>query len=418
MIEKIRNLVYKLLRRSEKYTKTDMVYLAKGGFWLTSGQIFTSLSTLTLAIAFANLLPKDIYGQYKYILSILTIFSLATLSGMDSSITRAVARGNEGSFLPALKTKIKWGLLGSIASLFFTIYYFLNQDYSLAASFALVIFITPLFESLLLYQAYFNGQKKFTILTKFTIISSLVNTLVIITTIYLTDNLFLILCATFLPLIIVRAIYLLIILKKHSPNKQVDQETVKYGKHLSLVNVLGTLAMQIDKVLIFHYLGTVELAIYAFAIAPLEQMKSLFKPLITLAIPKFATKKLAEIKNTLIAKVLKLCGIMGLISVIYIYLSPYIFRLLFPEYLDSVFYSQIFAISFATLPLLTITAAFEAQKMIREIYFFKLTADTTQILITFTLIYYYGLLGAVLSRVIIRFFDLILLLFMLKKAKQ
>ena len=37
MINKIKNRIYNILRQSEKYTQTDMVYLAKGGFWLTLG---------------------------------------------------------------------------------------------------------------------------------------------------------------------------------------------------------------------------------------------------------------------------------------------------------------------------------------------------------------------------------------------
>ena len=69
MINFIKEKIYKLLRKSEKWTHTDMIYLAKGGFWLTLGQIISSVSSFALAVAFANFLPKEVYGNYKYIIS-------------------------------------------------------------------------------------------------------------------------------------------------------------------------------------------------------------------------------------------------------------------------------------------------------------------------------------------------------------
>ena len=81
-MEKIKIKAYNLLRWSEKWTKTDMIYLARGGFWLTLGQVISSLSAFLLAIAFANLLPKETYGEYKYILSIASILAIPTLTGM------------------------------------------------------------------------------------------------------------------------------------------------------------------------------------------------------------------------------------------------------------------------------------------------------------------------------------------------
>ena len=100
---KIKNRIYRLLRRSERHTKTDMVYLASGGFWLTVGQIISSAATFGLAIAFANLLPKETYGTYKFVLSIAGILTIFTLPGMVTSLTQAVARNFEGSVILALK---------------------------------------------------------------------------------------------------------------------------------------------------------------------------------------------------------------------------------------------------------------------------------------------------------------------------
>ena len=64
MISTIKNRIILLLRKSEKYTKTDMVYLFSGGSWLVVGQIISSVSALALAVLFANLARVSIVG-YK-----------------------------------------------------------------------------------------------------------------------------------------------------------------------------------------------------------------------------------------------------------------------------------------------------------------------------------------------------------------
>ena len=105
MIERGKERFIRLLKWGEKYTKTDMVYLFHGGFWLTVGQVVTTLSVLALGIVFANVLPKDVYGTYKYLLAIAGIFSLFTLPGMNVALIRAVARGFGGSYYSAASTR-------------------------------------------------------------------------------------------------------------------------------------------------------------------------------------------------------------------------------------------------------------------------------------------------------------------------
>jgi O-antigen/teichoic acid export membrane protein len=97
MINNLKEKAVRALRWSQKYTKTDMVYLAKGGGWLSIGQVVEKLSALGLAIAFANLIPQETYGTYKYIISLGGIIAIFTLSGLRTAVTQAVARGYEGS---------------------------------------------------------------------------------------------------------------------------------------------------------------------------------------------------------------------------------------------------------------------------------------------------------------------------------
>jgi O-antigen/teichoic acid export membrane protein len=186
------------LRWSEKYFKTDMVYLARGGFWLTLGQTISSLSSFLLVVAFANLLPKETYGTYKYVLSIAGILAISTLSGMSTAIIQAVARGYEGSLVPALKTKIRWGLLGGLAGLILAGYYFYQGNITLTVSFLISAVFLPFMDSFGIYDAFLQGRKLFDISAKYGIISQIIAVIILITTLFFTKNLFFILFVYFL----------------------------------------------------------------------------------------------------------------------------------------------------------------------------------------------------------------------------
>src|SRR3989338_10355062 len=165
---------FNLLRGSERFFKADMVYIVKGGFWITFGQTFSSIIALLLTIAFANLLPKETYGTYRYILSLAGVLNIFTLTGMNSAVARAVAIGNEGVLRTSVKYQLKWNLL--MLAAFFTLggYYLANGDILFATSFLILGIFVPPTLALNTYGAYLEGKKKF----KFAGISNIIATFV------------------------------------------------------------------------------------------------------------------------------------------------------------------------------------------------------------------------------------------------
>ena len=163
-----------------------------------SGQIVSSISSFLLAIAFANLLPRETFGVYKYILSVCGILAIPTLGGINTAVTQAVARGYEGSLIPALKTKIKWGLLGGLASLILAGYYYFQGNIILTISFLVAAIFLPLMDPFGIYDSLLQGRKLFNISSKYLIISQIISVIALIITIFLTKNIFLVLLAYFL----------------------------------------------------------------------------------------------------------------------------------------------------------------------------------------------------------------------------
>lgn len=403
MLNKIKNKSFELLKRSEKFFQTDMIYLAKGGFWLTLGQIISSLSSFLLAIAFANLLPKETYGTYKYVLSLVGMLSVFTLSGMGTSLTRSVAKGFEGSLIPILKEQIKWGSMGSFVSLGIATYYYLNGNLTLTICFVIATIFLPLMDSLGIYESILNGRKNFKLSTKYSIIIKIIATILMILVLIISKNIYLILFTYFISYTTCRFIFLKLTIKKEKPNSKIEADTISYGKHLSLMGILGLIANQIDKVLVFHFLGAGELAIYSIAIAIPEQIKGFLKSINTLALPKFAEKPISEIKKNIYQKISKFLGIIILIIIIYWLSTPLIFKILLPKYLDSIFYSQIFSLGLLNIPIAFIMLPiFQSQGLKRELYKMNISISILQIILVFSLTYLYGLIGLIIARLITR----------------
>lgn len=408
-------LLYKLLRKSEKYTKTDMVYLAKGGFWLTLGQIVSSIASFLLAIAFANLLPKETYGTYKYILSILAILSITTLPGMGVAITQAVARGYDKSLSSALKLKIRWGLLGALASLGIATYYWLNHNETLSISFLIVAIFLPFMDTFNVYINFLEGKKNFRISTKFRIIIRILATSIMVATLFITNNIFIILLSYLLSYTVLRFIFVKITLNKYVNNTTSDLSAMSYGKHLSLMSILNLIAGQLDKILIFHYLGAAPMAIYAIAMAMPEEIKGVLRNIQSLALPKFAAQPEQEIKKTILSKIIKFTSLIAVFVVIYILIAPYVFEIFFPQYLESITYSQIFAISLisasANLPL----AALQSKKAKKALYIYNACTAILHIILLVVMMYFWGLMGAILAKVIYRYLNFFLIYFIFQK---
>lgn len=407
--------IYQLLRRSEKYTKTDMVYLAKGGSWLTFGQTVSVLCAFFLSVAFANFLPKEIYGQYRYIISITGALIILTLPGLRTALVRAVARGFESSLLKALAVKLKWSIMFSLALLGMAGYFYHQTNYNFALAFLIAAVLFPLSEGFVLYSSYLVGKKAFDLEVKYRLVAKIISTGLMALVLLLSNNLIILLLIYFLSQFCFNGLFFYLTLRKLPPNKRKDRKTISYGKHLTVIDSLNNIAAYLDKILVFHFIGPIELAIYSFATAPPEQIKGLLKNIEPLALPKLATKSKREVKKTIFSKSLKF-GLFVAVGVIaYILLAPLLYKIFFSQYTESVFYSQIFSISLIGMVGTPIHIALQSQMAKKQLYQFNICASLIQITLMSFLLYFYGLLGLILARVITRFINIGILSFLVKK---
>lgn len=395
------------INKVSNFLGTDLRYILKGGSFLTLGNFFSIFANFILAFFFAWFLPKEIYGTYSYILAWISVLGIFALPGMDRAIIQSVSNGFESSLILGLKKKIKYGSLGTLAALLLGAYYFYNGNQILAWAFFVGAVFIPFVNSFQIYNAFLLGKKEFKTQTLYLILSQLFIAITLIAAISLTQNVVYLvsiyLLANLIPsLIFFFKIRLLAKLTKLASPE--DPGITSFAKHLSLINVVSTISGYLDQFLAFHFLGPANLATYTFAIAPPEQIKGLFQSIPDLALPKFSERSEEELKKTIKRKSVILFIFAVLIVGIYILFAPWFYKIFFPRYLDSVFLSQIFALSMLNTPATFIIPALTAHKKIKKLYWFNFVSPTFQILIMAILTPLYGLMGLILARVTARTF--------------
>lgn len=421
MIDTIKSKIYRLLRWSERYTKTDMIYLTKGGFWLSFMQVTSSLSAFLLSIIFANFLTKEVYGLYKYILSIFSILSIFTLSGMNVATTRAYSMGQKGVIISALKEKIKFGLVGSLLALGLSLFYFFQGDSTLAQSLLISAIFLPLLDSFNIYETFYYGKKDFRTPNIYLVINQIIAFLFMAgAAVWASENVLIIVSAYFIPWVVGRMIMTKITLKKEGSvllNSVDHQDTLNYGKHLTLLNSIGTVANFLDKIIIFNAIGPSVLAIYSIAVAPIDQVKSLLsKSVISLSLPKYAEKSKEEVRRHALVWSLKIIAVTVPMILLYVSVSDWLFNKLFPQYLESVFFTNIYALTLLSIPIYLFQTALNSLGSKKALYVASVSSSATQIILIFIGGLYFGLTGIVSAVLISRLVQMAIFAVAIQKA--
>lgn len=345
MLRNEQSYLVRLLRWSEKYTKTDMVYLAHGSFWLSGSQIITAGVSFGLALAFANLWAKESYGTYKYILTLFGIFSIACLRGMDIVVTQAAARGNDRTVITGLWAKIRWSVLGSLGALALSAYYFYGGNTPVAISLIFASIFIPMMEPFGIFNAYLVGKKDFKLSSIFGSLGQIAAASALILTLILFHNPI----ASFITFgsiwTLTRYLSLKYTLRKYPPNTRDEPNAQSYALHSSVIGAAAVLVGSIDAVLIYHYLGATQLALYTFAMAPVLQARAILNAPTMLAVPKLAGKTTAEIRRLLKDRTIILSLIGTALTLGYCLLAYPFYNIFFYKYIDAVLFSMAFSIT-------------------------------------------------------------------------
>lgn len=380
MPDSIKDRVTRFLRWTEKYTKTDMVYAASGGFWMMFGQGMYTVLAIVLAILFARLVDKTSYGTFQYITAIVALLGVLTLSGLETALSQSVARGFERIVRDAFWIKVRWSLGSSAGAALIGAYYLFMGNETLGLGLIAAAFFMPFMYFGSTTGAFLTGRKNFKAATRYSAIQSTLYTILMsITILFLRQPLEITLAYFVISAAVATGLYVLA-LREFKPNDAEYAATNRFSKHMSLINVLNSVANQVDSLVVFHFLGPVELAIYSFANAGPQQLTGVAKILYNLALPKFANMPIEDARRIILKRTWVLVLGSTFVTIAYALAAPYLFEFLFPAYLQSVPYTQVLSLDFTlTCGYVLIGGLQDAHALIRQKYIINIVGNMSRI---------------------------------------
>ena len=393
----MRHFVSKTLERSEKYIKTDVRYLAKGSFWSIGNYLVTVGFGFLITIVLANYVPKDILGTYQFILAIASILAVCTLSGMNTAIVRAVAQGKDGVYRFGALVKLKWSIAIFLLSSSISIYYYINDDQTLALAFLIVGVTTPFIESFKLYEEYLRGKEAFKETVTLGFWRKPIPLLAIGITALLTDNLLLLISAYFFSHAIAYGVVFFQVNRTFTPGYEADADSLKLSKHLSLITIASQFAGNIDKIFIWHFLGPVAVASFTIAQITSRYASGIFSTVASIALPKISRQDFRTLQRTLPRKVGLFTMAMIVLALVYCGMVPLVFRIIFPEYPESIVIAQLLSILFVLSPSKVFSQALIAHDLLKAQYIITFTNPIIFGILLLVLTPGYGLLGATIA---------------------
>lgn len=418
-MRRLRVWAYRALRWSERYTKTDMVYAAKGGFWLLLAKGLTVLAGLGMSVAFANLMEPEKYGVYKYALALVSIAGTFSLVGMGTAVNQATARGFEGALRKGHVASLRWSIGVIIVAGAMALYYFMHGNAVIGCAILVGGALTPFIGAASLYDNFLGGKQLFAQKTWYNLVRASIPAIILILALFITNDPIILSALYFASTCLVTYWCYGDVLKRYRPHQNVDETTLAFSKHLSVMSIMTTIVSQLDRVLVFSQIGGSALAVYSFAEAGPDQVRSLGGIINSLAFPKMSQRPFRDIRKTIVRKTLIVFCIATMMTLLYILLAPFLFTTFFPRYIESVAYSQVYALAMPiALPSILFSQALVSHMKKRELYINNIASSIFRVILLVVLVHFYGIWGIIIGTIASYLFNILLLIWTFSTAQD
>ncbi|KAF0240210.1 MAG: polysaccharide biosynthesis [Planctomycetota bacterium] len=397
-----------------------MVYVFQSSFWMGLAQAFTIAATFAVGVATTHCIKIEKLGDYKLVFAMGAMIGAFSMTGMSVAVTRAAARGEDGALASGFWSNLLWSFPALLVGVPVAAYFGNKGNWDVVWGLAVAVPGILILQSTELAGAFLTGKKNFKLHARFAGLQSGLSSGLLAATLLVTRNIVLLTAVFYASnILIALPIYAWVVRKCRREGTSPDgKAAVNYGKHLSAMNLLGTISFQLDKVLAWQFLGPIPTAIYSFAIAPPQNLRVLGKNLSAISLPKLAEKEPAELKRLVPRKAVVVLVLSIALIAAYVAGAPYIFRWFFPpKYMECVPYSRWYSLVILGFPLVLFQNSLIAHQETRAQYVINTTLPVFKTILYFVLIPKFQVSGIVASILITEILHFVLVLWFFSQMK-
>lgn len=402
-------MYYKIINFIERRFKIDAHYFVSNSFWIASTQVVTLGGSLLVTVLFAHLLSAELFGNYRYLIAIASIFSVFSLNSIGQSILQTAAQGKLGFFSTAMRYSLLSGLISFTLGILASVYYFINDNPLLASSCLLIAIVQPFISSYFNIFSLLSGQQRYRESAIFQTLRVLAITITSVGTILVTQNVFLLFLSYQVMQLASNVMGYWYFKPKINEPELPPEETkkyVRYAFHQSIQAAILNTAQRLDAIVVFQHLGAAQLAVYSIALIIPDQIRGFIKNLSNLLFPKYVHYTPMQLRRSIPKRSLQLFVVLLTLSSMYIVLAPYLFAIIFPKYVTAVMYTQILALAIPASIYYIIQSALKSETNSTALYYIQLSSATARIILTLVLTYTFGLIGTITAFVLSSYLEL------------
>jgi len=361
-----------------------------------------ALSLLTTYFL-ANILTIEKYGQYQFILSVVSMVSIFSLIEFANTLMQSVARGYSGSFRKMLPYPIISSLIGSIILVVCAYWYGIKENnFHIFLCFSISSLLLPLTHGLRIWVGFKIGKEKFLDYSKVELITLACTNIGIIGSVLFAPDTYVgaVIFVMFIPAL-VNLIMVARLLKLIPKDDIIEDGVIGHGIQSSFHMAFSRVSNHADKVLLFMFVDAMSVALLVAADRVSDLLRSAVQDLATALAPSFAKTESYTRKIDNFFKVL--CLIVGFFMVLFSFtVLPHLLTMIYGDkYEPAVRYAQILIVALSVSNLASFQFRYIRSKLdTKNVRNIMIITSLSRITMSCIFIPVLGLYGAILSTVL------------------